>query len=164
MKIQAKFSCSDNKLFFIENNSEYPVNGAVSVSSVEPGQAKADTLYAVNVTFSGVGKNEDSYNEEFLAAFRDWLKELEEKNSFAYIVPDSEGELEGSVKEDFVASMKHCARRIKDCENVIGFAVPSQADAEFFMEELSAKHKHYVFFSDNREFLEKNSNVCGICN
>ena len=157
MKLERLFEGKENRLYFLDGR-ELPV--AETAASAEdlihhtimPDEKKA---LAVAVTWSLVGKDEDSYNEDFLAAFRDALKELEEKNLFAIIVPVADCECKtDSQKENLTLSMKHCARRIKDCKSVIGFYVPFEADASFFMEELSAKHAHYVFFSNEESLLK----------
>ena len=77
---------------------------------------------------------------------RDELKSLEEKNEFVFIEPVFD---KNASVEQFTAAMKHTARRIKDCVSVIGFALPKEAEAQkdFFIEELSAKHQQYCFFS-----------------
>ena len=51
--------------------------------------------------------------------------------------------------------MCHTARRIKDCADVIGFALPdalTESKATAFIDAMSAKHAHYVYFS-NRHAL-----------
>lgn len=145
MKIEAKFYCEDNQLFFLDGTKA---------------ELNSDSVKSYEVKWTEVGLDEDSYNEEFLANLRDKLKALEEGNSYGYMVPvcDSECSTE-EQKEAFVASMKHCSRRIKDCENVIGFSVPSEADSDFFMEELSAKHKHYIFFSGDENLVKSNNKI-----
>ena len=83
--------------------------------------------------------------EDFLAKLRDDLKALEDKKEFVFIEPVFD---KNAGAEQFTAAMKHCARRIKDCVSVIGFAIPSEilASKAFYIEELSAKHAQYCFF------------------
>ena len=102
----------------------------------------------------------ENANEEFLAEFRDWLKKLEDKNSFAIIIPFAENaSATQEQKEIFTASFKHCARRIKDCENVIGFSVPENVEPDFFISELKAKHGHYIFFSTDENLLASDEKI-----
>ena len=88
-----------------------------------------------SVKWSEVEGNPEEYNEEFLAKLRDELKALEANGKFVLIEP----------------AMKHTARRIKDCVSVIGFSIPDEisgdAEKSFYIEEMSAKHKQFCFFS-----------------
>ena len=97
------------------------------------------------VKWSDVEGNPEEYNEDFLAKLRDELKSLEEKKEFVFIEPIFD---KAADAEQFTAAMKHCARRIKDCVSVIGFAIPNEIfeNRAFYTEELSAKHQHYCFF------------------
>ncbi|MBQ0038857.1 MAG: hypothetical protein KBS64_00325 [Treponema sp.] len=145
MKIEAKFYSENNSLFFLDG------------SKAEP---NTDQVAAIQVKWSDVGMDEDSYNEEYLANLRDQLKALEEKGTYGFVVPVCDADCDSAEKQEaFTASMKHCARRIKDCENIVGFAVPGQVDCGYYMEELSAKHKHYIYFTDNAELLKSNGNI-----
>lgn len=145
MKIEAKF--------YSENNSLYFLDGA----KADLGSGKIGSF---PVKWTEVGLDEDSYNEEFLANLRDQFKAMEDSGTYGFVVPVCDSECVTEVqKESLVASMKHCARRIKDCENIIGFAVPDECDGAFFMEELSAKHKHYVYFSKNENLLKSNDKI-----
>ncbi|MCR4823691.1 MAG: hypothetical protein K5873_12560 [Treponema sp.] len=100
---------------------------------------------AYPVKWSNVEAGAEEYNEDFLAKLRDELKAMEEKSSFVFIEPVFDKD---ASCEQFTAAMKHCARRIKDCISVIGFAIPEEIydKRAFYMEELSAKHSHYCFF------------------
>lgn len=150
MKLDPKFKAENGKLFFLDGK-EFDSTRAVKIDAADfvknAGLSNTEVPYAVLTSWSSVGLDEDSYNEVFLAKLRDVLKEFEEKNCYAIIVPVADVTVESAAqKENLTASMKHCARRIKDCENVIGFSVPAEADKSFFIEELSAKHKQYIFF------------------
>lgn len=130
------------KLFEVKNNRLYKIGG---VEVTTDGMAKT-------VRWSDVEPNPDEYDEAFLAALRDELKALEAQGKFVYIdaVFDKDGET-----AQFTAAMKHCARRIKDCVSVAGFAIPERlADGGFetgsaasdYMLEISQKHAQYVYF------------------
>ena len=174
MKLEKRFCVQDNKLFFIEGNKAFPLadvrlsaadcTAAFTADGSLP--AGLSSLLLLELPWTQVGCDEASYNEEFLAAFRDFLKALEDKGGYAAIVPvadrqpepgAADGGDEAGAWEALTASFKHCARRIKDCASVAGFAVPdclSGGDADFFMEELSAKHGQYVFFSADPALLK----------
>lgn len=109
----------------------------------------------ISIAWSKIGLDEENYDESFLAKLRDFFKSLEDKKIYAFIlpladkIPNSESE-----KENFIASFKHCARRIKDCTSIVGFAVPDCVNQNIFMQELLAKHSHYIFFSKNQNLLK----------
>lgn len=155
MKLEALFKSEKNKLYTIEGN-EVALTGlpVVAASDCNSSFAVPENIFCVVETpWEFVGKDEENYNEEGLASLRDWLKLLEENKKFAIIKPVSEEALSAAEKEALTASMKHCARRIKDCVSVAGFFIPSAADTSFFMEELSQKHAQYVYFSDDSKVL-----------
>ena len=144
MKIEAKFYSEKNKIYFLNGTelntkNKKIIDGKCCKNNSEP---------------------EENANEEFLAEFRDWLKKLEDKNSFAIIIPFAENaSATQEQKEIFTASFKHCARRIKDCENVIGFSVPENVEPDFFISELKAKHGHYIFFSTDENLLASDEKI-----
>lgn len=164
MKLEKRFCVQDNRLYFIEGNREFPAaDTRLSASACAGGgapPADLSRLLLIELPWPQVGCDESSYNEEFLAAFRDFLKALEDKGGYAAVIPvaDASSAADAATeKEALTASFKHCARRIKDCASVAGFAVPaclSGTDAAFFMEELSAKHEQYVFFSADPALLQ----------
>ncbi len=163
MKLEAKFYSEKNSLYFLDGTEFDALKSVVLAPSSCAGADDPKTLYRVAVQWTQVGLDEDSYNEEFLAKFRDDLKSLEEKNVFVLVEPEVDSPADTPVKkEELTASFKHCARRIKDCTSVAGFAIPAESDADFFLEELSAKHKHYVFFSRDEELLKKNGKIVKI--
>ena len=123
------------RLFKVENQKLYTMAGeAVSLEGK-----------AFPVKWSEVEGEAEEYKEDFLAKLRDQLKALEEKGQFVFIEPIFD---KNAGYEQFTAAMKHCARRIKDCVSVIGFAIPEEIFAQraFYIEELSAKHQQYCFF------------------
>ena len=177
MKLEKRFFAEGNRLYYIEGKRELPVSPlrldapACVAARAAGGPLPGDpaSLLLLELPWAQVGSEVSGYNEEFLAAFRDFLKELEAAGRYAAIVPlagnDAFADVSaGEGKEALTASFKHCARRIKDCASVAGFAVPdclSGAEADCFMEELSAKHEQYVFFSCDPEQL-KNSKIVKI--
>lgn len=155
MKFEAKFKAEKNKLYTLDGT---PVAAeGCRIITARPGVAldlNDGEFAGLCVNWNDAGRDEDSYNEEFLAGLRDQLKELEERHIFVFIIPMADSNEPGSAEEDaFIASFKHCARRIKDCECVAGFAVPECVDAACFISELSAKHGHYIFFSKSDALL-----------
>ena len=166
MKLEKQFLSKDNKLYFLDGTEcsvqNIPVLGG-NLCITEEYARSVNSFSCIELNWTQVGCDEESYNEEFLASFRDFLKVLEEKKQYVFLIPVAD-KLPSSEeeKEAFVASMKHCARRIKDCASVVGFAIPSEEtgiDASFFISELSAKHAHYVFFSRDSKVLSDSSIV-----
>ena len=162
MKLEALFTARDNSLFTVEGqavalDSDNKIQAEQTFNLVAP---KPDSPLFIYVPWTLVGLDEESYNEAFLANLRDVLKLMEEKKQFAIIVPVADSAADSpDKKEAFTASMKHCARRIKDCASVIGFAIPQEADSGYFCDELSQKHSHYVFFSRDENVLSNKSIV-----
>ncbi len=157
MKIQAEFSAKNNKLYKLSDGSEVSLESVVNADSPFDAGTKFEQgkIHCVNLPWKLVEPAPESYNEEFLAGLRDFLKNLEENSTYAIIVPETEPS--ATLSENFTAAMKHSARRIKDCKSVIGFAIPKAMceNAEKdgisainnYIEELSVKHEHYVFFA-----------------
>lgn len=172
MKLDALFKSQNNTLVTLDGK-EVAVAGCSILSgekcaasgSSGTGEYAADkccgsgTVCGVEVPWSLIGTEEGGYNEEFLAGLRDWLKVLEEKHLSAFIVPVAGRLLSAEEGVAFTASMKHCARRIKDCVSVIGFALPLEVDASFFESALREKHGQYIFFSTSPKLLEDGSVV-----
>ena len=161
MKLERLFEGKENSLYTVTGE---PVKISTSVTEVSAfiNQASApkNEVLRISVNWSLSGLDEENYNEGFLASFRDALKVLEEKKAFVLIEPVCDAPCESEAqKEAFIQSMKHCARRIKDCTSVAGFKVPEEVNAHDFIEELSAKHQHYVFFSENEKLLSDKSIV-----
>ncbi|MBP5575918.1 MAG: hypothetical protein J6X67_04045 [Treponema sp.] len=164
MKLEPLFTSKDNSLFAIDGTAVSTENCSLlsakdlTASSQVPADNKSPLL--VGISWKEIGLDETCYNEELLANLRDFLKVLDEQNRFAIIVPEAGNSgLTTAEKDTFTASCKHCARRIKDCKSVIGFAIPEEADPATFMEELSQKHAHYVYFSKNDAALLNSSVV-----
>ncbi len=158
MKLEPLFRSADNRLYFLDGR-EMPVD-AGKKSFPENVSCEKDSLVFVDMPWETVGKDEESYNEEFLARMRDFLKKMEDIPSYAVIFPTAESIPQSAAeKEAFVASMKHSARRIKDAKSVVGYAIPGYIDAETFVSEFSGKHSHYIYFSHEDSVLENPSIV-----
>ncbi len=166
MKLEKQFLSKNNMLYALDGTECSVMNSPVLKGTEccsEKAAQNAGFFSCIELCWTQVGCNEESYNEEFLAGFRDYLKILDEKKCFAFIVPVAD-KLPASEdeKDAFVASFKHCARRIKDCSSVVGFALPAPetgVDSAFFMDELRQKHGHYVFFSKDDSILADSSVV-----
>ncbi|MCR4579913.1 MAG: hypothetical protein K5681_06160 [Treponema sp.] len=144
MKLEAIFTVKDNQLYKISDNS------LVDLSS----------LKKIEVLWSQVELEPESYNEEFLANLRDSLKTMELTKNFAIIVPKVDKELASAEQiETFITAFNHCARRIKDCISVAGFELPEEltksdfsaaSSAQTFMDTLAIKHAQYVYFTNEK--------------
>ena len=192
MKIEAKFESKNNRLYRKADNSEVSLTslmrmeaavicgkeleaGALKKMTSELTATKNKTL-CVYLPWFLVEKTPESYNEEILAYLRDFLKEIEEGGLNTIIVPQlesdscpvelvSNGQLNPQATEYFIAAMKHTARRIKDCQSVLGFAIPPElmigglsedSPIKMYMEELSQKHEHYVYFAKKADLENAN--------
>ncbi|MCH5291125.1 MAG: hypothetical protein J1D88_05100 [Treponema sp.] len=155
MKLEAHFQSRNNSLFFIDG-AECPVVGCpvLDVRTCMQNAAFAaqkESVCCVQIPWTAVGCDGSSYNEAFLAELRDWLKSLEGTSHFVFMQPLADcAAVSSSQKEALAESFTHCARRIKDCSAVIGFAIPDLFDGSesaAFMAALRKKHAHYCFFS-----------------
>lgn len=164
MKFDPLVKVRENKLVKISDNSEISVENlnVVQLKNIAVEAAgKKDRLTACVCSWSEVELSEGNYNEELLAKFRDYLKKIEEKSSYAFIVPKAEKSFADADQADsFIKSMVHLARRVKDCTSVVGFALASELlekDAgktldenswsQWFINEMNVKHSHYVYFA-----------------
>ena len=139
MKLEKRFEAKDNQLYRIGSAE------AVDVSTM-----------AKQVRWSDVEPEPEAYNEAFLAELRDALKAAEATGAYVFIEPVCDKAIDTpALTEQCIAAMKHCARRIKDCASVAGFALPGafaatgfapNTSAALFIEALSQKHAQYVFF------------------
>lgn len=137
MKLEKLFTGKNQRLYKIDGNEISDVAGL-----------------ACPVQWSAVEPEPESYDEAYLALLRDQLKAKEDAGQFVFIEPVCDKAEKDA--EQFTAAMKHCARRIKDCVSVIGFAIPEELSDDkitTYIEELSAKHAHYVYFSRARANL-----------
>ena len=108
MKIEAKFTSKNNKLFRISDNSEISLDSPMRMEAavicgkeLEAGALKKMTseltatknkVLCVYLPWFLVEKAPELYNEEILAYLRDFLKEIEEGGLFALIVPQTEAD------------------------------------------------------------------------
>lgn len=164
-KEEARFYSRGNELYF-PNGKKVAVKASLRMrgeNCADDYRSEKDALYLVYVQRSSLEIAEGRPNEGFLSSLRDWLKRLENINSCAIIFPVIDRSSDTPEDErDITESFKHCARRIKDCENVIGFVVPEEVDAKMFIDELRIKHEHYIFFSDNPLLLETDDTIVRI--
>lgn len=140
MKLEPLFYVKANQLYKLSDNSP------VDLSSI----------LKLQVKWSEVEIEEESYNEEYLAQLRDKLKGFESTGKFAIIVPVADKPLETPEQEElFVNAFNHCARRIKDCVSVVGMELEGKLkDPSSFMETLAVKHAQYVYFTNNKNAPE----------
>ncbi|OJF76271.1 MAG: hypothetical protein BKP49_07275 [Treponema sp. CETP13] len=136
-----------------------------------------------------VEPEEGKFNEAYLAKLRDFIKLAEKIGLLVYLVPmisvedkpfwgsntypaDKmiDGEFAGFYYAQlFSEAMNHTARRIKDCENVIGFSLPLCYDklmntqvssnqlselTSRFMHLLHKKHLQYYFIAETAELYD----------
>jgi hypothetical protein len=165
MKLEAQFENRNGKLFSIQTGSEIDTGNFVRVNaaSIEVPElvsaefakrnAGHDTvLLGICIVWKTIEISEGVYNEEFLAVLRGFLKKIEAEGMYAVIIPETNGAAGGDSLVSYTAAMVHTARRIKDCESVIGFAFPGElAGDDFavssFIDAMAVKHAQYVFFS-----------------
>lgn len=133
MKLDPVFTVKENKLYKIADNSP-----------VDP-----NSLKRVEIPWTTVEMEEESYNEEFLALLRDQLKHMEFTGQFAILVPVVDKELNTPEQEElFINAFNHTARRVKDCVSVAGFELPVELkNPQTFIDTLAIKHAQYVYFS-----------------
>ena len=133
MKLDPIFTVKNKKLYKISDNSEVDTS----------------TLKRIDIPWSTVEIDEESYNEEFLAELRNQLKSLEEAGIFAVLVPVADKPLDTPEQEEaFITAFNHTARRVKDCVSVAGMELaPQLKDKQAFMDTLAIKHAQYVYFT-----------------
>ena len=164
MKFNAQFESKNGKLYALSTGAEadtgdlIPFDSSVlSGASSESAEAEAQRfsqdrgkILAVYVPLRTAEISKNTYDEMYLAALRMFLKGIEAYGAYAVVVPISDCDAERLTQ-----AMCHTARRIKDCAAVIGFALPdvlTENEATTFTDAMSAKHAHYVYFS-NRHTL-----------
>ncbi|MDE5899512.1 MAG: hypothetical protein K2H09_09675 [Treponemataceae bacterium] len=173
MKLEPLFKSEGNALFLIAGNVPLRTMPAPSVpleqvaaasggADAADGAAALERVYAVVLPRPAVELSPGTYNEEALAVLRADLKRAEERGAAVFFVPAAGGALDSADDAAaWISALVHAARRIKDCANVVGFAVPPEflakdaaaglgADSwsRWFADELSVKHGQYLYFAD----------------
>jgi len=169
MKLEAQFEIKDGKLFskktsaFVDTSALMKVDASAVDTSVLASRPFAEKIAAGNTEFfcvcvhwKTVEISDGIYNEEFLAALRDFLKNTETYGVSAVIVPVTDGRAAGPASGQYTAAMCHTARRIKDCASVAGFAVPEEiagdsAAVASFIDAMAVKHSQYIYFAEKSD-------------
>ncbi|MBQ0162817.1 MAG: hypothetical protein KBS84_06640 [Treponema sp.] len=166
MKLDPIFTVKENKLYKISDNSEvnFTLTDVTDIKSI--GDGGANSIYNIIIEQKTIEPEYEAYSEEYLADLRDALKVLEEKGQFAVlnIIPGIDdankskilnGTCEDDAVCDYVACVKHTARRVKDCVSVAGIFIREDFLTEgaagkvmTLQDELLVKHAQYVFFAD----------------
>ena len=162
MKFNARFESKNGKLYALKTGEEadtgalIPFDSSVladasSVSAEAEAQRFSQDrgkILAVYVPLRTAEISENTYDEMYLAALRVFLKSIETSGAYAVVVPISDC---GCGAGRLTQAMCHTARRIKDCASVIGFAIldtMTESEAAAFIDAMSEKHAHYVYFSN----------------
>lgn len=141
MKLDPVFEVKANKLYKLADGKE------VAPSS----------LKLIDIKWSEVELEPESYNEALLADLREQLKPLDDSDTFVILNPivDKDLKTQDSV-ELFINAYNHTARRIKDCTCIAGFLLPQAlmvyekgavSGPNQFIEALAVKHAQYVYFA-----------------
>lgn len=155
MKLEPLFFIKQNNLYKIQTQEKVELSNFQTVSYQEFTQNPlSNEFIKIDINWSAIELDDEVYNEELLAQLRDNLKKLDENNHFAIINPIADKQISSYDDADlFINACNHMARRIKDCESVIGLELPDQIFAQEaaadFMDTLSKKHSNYVFFANN---------------
>jgi ribonucleotide monophosphatase NagD (HAD superfamily) len=155
--IEQKFINSDNSEFSAKTTilTQNEIEKLENPDFYSQASQNSCAVFILPIKVTDVLTDEDEvYNEELLAQLRDNLKKLDENNHFAIINPIADKQISSYDDADlFINACNHMARRIKDCESVIGLELPDQIFAQEaaadFMDTLSKKHANYVFFANN---------------
>lgn len=138
MKLDPIFEVKNNSLFLIADGS------AVNPSSFS----------FVEFNQSDIELEEEVYNEDTLAAWREDFLVKDEKGEFVVLAPHASMDLSNALNfERFCNTCNHTARRVKDCKSVAGFLfdetfLTQNSDSRIaeFTELLAKKHAQYVYF------------------
>lgn len=155
MKLEPLFFIKQNNLYKIQTQEKVELSNFQNVSYQEFTQNPLSNEFVkIDINWSAIELDDEVYNEELLAQLRDNLKKLDEKNHFVIINPIADKQISSYDDADlFINACNHMARRIKDCESVIGLELPDQIFAQDaaadFMDTLSKKHANYVYFANN---------------
>ena len=155
MKLEPLFFIKQNNLYKIQTQEKVELSNFQTISYQEFTQNPlSNEFIKIDINWSAIELEDEVYNEELLAQLRDNLKKLDENNHFAIINPIADKQISSYDDADlFINACNHMARRIKDCESVIGLELPDQIFAQDaaadFMDTLSKKHANYVYFANN---------------
>lgn len=167
MKLDPLFTVKENKLYKLDGTLiDKPFGEVCGLDCT----VEKDSFCNIKIEQKVIEPESECYNEEFLAALRDYLKAMEEKNAFAVlsIVPGIDDSQKSKILssgadcaevEGYVACVKHTARRVKDCTSVAGVQLmdefASDGDASkiaLMIDELKVKHAQYVYFASKTVF------------
>ncbi|MBO4438125.1 MAG: hypothetical protein J5798_02140 [Spirochaetaceae bacterium] len=118
--------------------------------------AEKGVLSVIEFDSAFAGTAPDEFDESFLAAFRESLKNLEGTDSVFLLKPLLAGAVTTEeAAENLNALFYHIARRLKDCACVAGFDL-SALDADIkrkasVIDALKKKHPEYVYLLKNKE-------------
>ncbi|QTQ15279.1 hypothetical protein [Treponema parvum] len=196
MKIKAKFTVKSNKLLSADGLTEISISSPVRTEAADACKntlavdilkksesemtATKNKFLFIDLPQSFMEISSGAYNETALASLRDFLKAIEKSELNVIIAPRLENDSDirslqagsSDSQGSFIAAVSHAARRIKDCESVIGFAIPEKllvcgpgekSLAAEYISELKKKHEHYIFFAEQSE-IEKAHCMSGIAN
>ena len=168
------FRISDGKKIETDNLKVFDAESLASGKCPELNSFGEGQIFAVSVPFEKVDFGDGNYNEELLAGLREVLKPLEEKGVFCFILPESSKAVEDADQADsLIKAFVHAARRLKDCQSIVGFAIPEvmlekdkgaelgeESWSRWFVNDMNVKHSHYVYFvnraaADRLELCEK---------
>ena len=149
-----KIDCENVKLLKADEGK------AISESSVSASSSGQPAIFALSLRFEDVDMGGGNYNEELLAALRDSLKAAEESGNFFFIQAESSSEIQDADQADsLIKAFVHAARRIKDCQALVGFSIPEkllekdrgsslgeESWSRWFVNDMNVKHSHYVYF------------------
>ena len=139
MKLEPLFFIKQNNLYKIQTQEKVELSNFQTVSYQEFTQNPLSNEFVkIDINWSAIELDDEVYNEELLAQLRDNLKKLDENNHFAIINPIADKQISSYDDADlFINACHHMARRIKDCESVIGLELPDQ----IFAQEAAADFK-----------------------
>ena len=159
MKLEPLFVSKNNQLYKLADNSLVDLSDVPYITQNNPLRSFVTKL---EVKWSVVELEPESYNEEFLAKLRDYLKSYDDTEKFVILKPVADKKI--SLFDDveaFTNAMNHTARRIKDCTCVIGIELPAELlrgnfeqNSDFFVSTLNKKHAHYVYFASKKTVTE----------
>lgn len=164
MKLDPVFSVKDNSLYFVDGKPVLFSDSARKEMDmkefIELADLSAADFFVVKVNHSEIELDDDVYNEEILASFREKLLVCDEQNKYVVIHPVSDKDLSSAVNlESFNNTFNHTARRVKDCVSVAGFILPENllsageklSAVNDFMAVIAKKHAQYVYFASADE-------------